>query len=139
MIDYLRGDQATGITAPDLSKTCSFAEHIVRARGKRTQYTSVSLDPTRITDFGEVLYHLKQPELQVDAHELVEHAAVMTTLRQTVESEDKAERARAIQALRYARKRVEGLVRWKFNTGSIAQKDLINWAGSQVQKYFVKV
>ena len=53
--DYFRQDKETGFTAPDLSKNCTDAEHIVRARGKRTQLTSVSLAPTKIHDFGPKL------------------------------------------------------------------------------------
>lgn len=51
--EYFRRDQGDEISPPDLSKECSFAEHIVHARGKRTQYTSVSLDLAKIKDFGE--------------------------------------------------------------------------------------
>jgi hypothetical protein len=43
--DYFRRDQAVGVAAPDLLKDCSYAEHIVHARGKRTQLTGISLDP----------------------------------------------------------------------------------------------
>jgi len=39
--DYFRQDQSDGISPPDLTKNTTFAEHIVRARGKRTKYTSV--------------------------------------------------------------------------------------------------
>jgi hypothetical protein len=35
---YYRKDQSSGITAPNLAKCCSYAEHIVSARGKRDQY-----------------------------------------------------------------------------------------------------
>ena len=37
------------------SRSIAPAEHIVRARGKRTKYTSVSLDPDKIDDFGPTL------------------------------------------------------------------------------------
>ena len=64
--DYFRRDQADGVTAPDLSKDCSYAEHIVRARGKRTQLTSVSLDPQKINDFGPALYRALRPDIDGD-------------------------------------------------------------------------
>ena len=60
--EYFRRDQSDGISPPDPSKVCTFAEHIVRARGKRTNYTSVSLDPSKIRDFGDALYRLKRAE-----------------------------------------------------------------------------
>jgi hypothetical protein len=41
---YFRRDQRDGVGPPDLSKVCTYAEHIVHARGKRTQFTSVSLN-----------------------------------------------------------------------------------------------
>jgi len=50
---YFRRDQRDGISPPDLSKVCTYAEHIVHARGKRTQFTSISLDLAKIRDFGD--------------------------------------------------------------------------------------
>ena len=75
--DYYRGDQRAGITAPDLSNRCEFAEHIVRARGKRTAYTSVSLDKNAIEVFGECQYVLLRDPLDKDKHGLVEHAELV--------------------------------------------------------------
>jgi hypothetical protein len=46
---------------------------------------------------------------------------------------------RAIQALRYAQRRKEGLVSWSFITTGVARKDLIAWAERKVQAYFVRV
>jgi hypothetical protein len=135
---YYRRDQASGITAPDLSKAVTFAEHIVRARGKRTQFTSTSLDAVKIRDFGDALYQLRDDALASDGHALVEHEKLMTSLRATVASSDKAERARAIQALRYAKKRLEALVHWTFDTSGVEPKNLINWAGPRVQPYFAR-
>ena len=134
--DYYRRDQAPGVTAPDLSKDCSYAEHIVRARGKRTQFTSVSKDPSRIRDFGPVLYQVIQRQIDADGHLLVEHAELMQELRRIAESNDKAERIRAVQAKRYAKQRVEGLIRWNFDTAAVERSNLIAWAFVRVQKYF---
>jgi hypothetical protein len=118
---------------------CTFAEHIVHAKGKRTQFTSVSLDLTRIKDFGDTSYRLKREETERDRHEVVEHEALLAELQRVAKEEEKAERQRAIQALRYARERKEGLVRWKFDTTGVDRKDLINWAYGRVQGYFAKV
>jgi hypothetical protein len=136
--DYFRRDQADGVTAPDLSKDCSYAEHVVRARGKRTQLTSVSLDSKKLSDFGPVLYRVLRPDIDGDGHAIVEHAELMQQLRATAESSVKEERVRALQAQRYARRRQEGLVRWNFSLGGIERKDLITWAFRNVQKYFNK-
>ena len=136
--DYYRRDQQDGVTAPDLSKTCFYAEHIVRARGKRTQYTSVSLDPERIADFGPALYAVLRDRVQAEEHVLVEHDDLLRHLRLIAERQTKAERARAIQALRYARLRLEGLVEWRFNTSGVERKDLIAWAHRHIQEFFHK-
>jgi hypothetical protein len=136
--DYFRRDQDGGITAPDLAKDCTFAEHIVRARGKRTQLSSVALEPERIRDFGPVLYRALSAEMLADGHSLVEHAALLSALRATATSATKEERARAIQTQRYARRRTEGLVQWSFDTAAVERKDLISWAFGKVQKYFTK-
>ncbi len=71
--EYYRRDQQDGISPPDLSKECSFAEHIVHARGKRTQFTSVSLDLSKIKDFGDADYRLDRQKTEGDGHRIVEH------------------------------------------------------------------
>src|SRR5436190_20886604 len=103
--EYFRRDQRDGISPPDLSKDCTFAEHIVHARGKRTQFTSVSLDLTKIKDFGDTDYRLEREPTARDGHTLVEHEALLAELRRVVREEEKAERLRAAQALRYASRR----------------------------------
>ncbi len=134
--DYYRGDQKAGITAPDLSKDVEYADHIVKARGKRTQFTSVSKEPGKIADFGETLYHLQQEKLGADDHHLVEHQQLVDALREQARSTEKAAKLKAVQAIRYAKKRAEGLVDWRFDTSGVQPKDLITWAGSKVQAYF---
>ncbi len=139
MPPYYRRDQDSGISAPNLRKHCSYAEHIVSARGKRDQYTSVSLDPNKIREFGNRLYRLLSEKLLEDGHSLVEHHVLLASLRETADTEKKADRARALQALRYAKKRREGLICWRFDTSSVATKDIISWAFSKVRDYFVGV
>lgn len=136
---YYRRDQSNGITPPNLAKFCSYAEHIVSARGKRDQYTSVSLNPNKIRIFGEKLYRLLKKKLSDDGHNLVEHNVLLESLRKIAATEVKADRGRALQALRYAKKRKEGIISWDFNTGSIAKKDIILYAYSKIQAYFVGV
>jgi hypothetical protein len=137
--DYFRRDQADGISPPDLAKDCSYAEHIVHARGKRTRYTSVSLSPDLIRDFGTTLYKLKRAQVVNDGHVLIEYNALVIALQQVAVKGDKADRERAIAALRYAKRRKEGLVEWQFNIASVPRKDIITWAMHHVQSYFVKV
>jgi len=108
--NYFRGDQDDGISAPDLNQRATFAEHIVHARGKRTQFTSVSLDQNAIRDFGEVVYQLRRNEAERDRHQIVEHERLLADLRQAAESTDKGDRVRALQAIRYVRSRRAGRV-----------------------------
>jgi hypothetical protein len=137
--DYFRRDQRHGISPPDLSKDCTFAEHIVHARGKRTRYTSVSLDLSRIRDFGDTDYRLERDKAVGDGHALVEHEALTAELRRVVREGEKADRLRAAQALRYATRRKEGLVSWSFDTAGVDRKDLIAWAQKRVQPYFIRL
>jgi hypothetical protein len=137
--EYFRRDNKRGVSAPDLSKECTFAEHIVHARGKRTQFTSVSLDLSKIRDFGDTDYRLIQDRLVADRHTLVEHESLVESLREAVRGEEKAERLRAAQALRYATRRKEGLVTWAFDISGVARKGLITWAEKKVQVYFARV
>ena len=139
MREYFRCDQRDGISPPDLSKDCTFAEHIVHARGKRTRFTSVSLDLTKIRDFGDTDYRLERQKLLDDQHRLVEHEVLIDELRRVIREGEKAERLRAVQALRYATKRKEGLVDWSFDITRVARKDLISWAESRVQPYFTRL
>jgi len=137
--DYFRRDQERGITAPDLSKDCALAEHVVRARGKRTRFTSVSLDKTKIDDFGPSLYLALRPPIATDGHSIIEHSDLMAALRTSAASSDKAERVRALQAIRYAQRRKEGLIDWRFNLDGIERKDYVSFAYSSIQKYFSRV
>jgi hypothetical protein len=106
---YFRRDQRDGISPPDLSKICTYAEHIVHARDKRTQYTSVSLDLAKIRDSGDTSYRLKREDAEIDGHAVVEHELLLAELHRVAKEQQKAERQRAIQAIRYARQRMEGL------------------------------
>jgi hypothetical protein len=137
--EYFRRDQRRGVSPPDLSKDCTFAEHVVHARGKRTRFTSVSLDLTKIRDFGDTNYRLERQKLLDDQHTLVEHEILIDELRRVIREGEKAERLRAVQALRYATKRKEGLVDWSFDFSRVARKDLISWAESQVRPYFTRL
>ena len=138
ILQYFRRDQSDGVTAPDLRKTGTYAEHIVRARGKRTQLTSVSSNLSRVKDFGDTTYRLKRPDLDADGHLLIEHQKLLDELRKSASTSLKEERARAIQALRYAERRSEGLIEWKFDTSGVEPKDAITWAFNKIQKYFTK-
>ena len=138
LIDYFRKDQEDGVTAPDLSKDCTYAEHIVKARGKKTQLTSASVDASKIHDFGPVLYKTVSGEINQDNHAIVEHDELLEALRSSAELNKKEERARAIQALRYAKRRLEVLIKWNFSIASIERKNLITWAFTNIQKYFRK-
>ncbi|HUY90246.1 MAG TPA: hypothetical protein VMV10_16025 [Pirellulales bacterium] len=137
--DYFRRDQRSGISPLNLAKDCTYAEHIVHARGKRSQFTSVSLDLSNICDFGDADYKLKREVIATDGHTLVEHEALIAELRRVAKEEAKEDRLRAVQALRYATRRKEGLVSWSFDLSGIARKDLISWAEKSVQKYFAQV
>lgn len=136
MSDYFRGDNRTGITPPDLSKDVDYADHIVKARGKRTQFTSVSKDPIKIRDFGDQLYKLKREKVDADGHILIENETLMASLREQARSQDKAAKLKAVQALRYAKKRLEGLVTWSFKIHGIERTNMITWAAGQIQPYF---
>ena len=133
---YFRRDQKVGVTPPDLSSQATYAEHIVRARGKKSRYTSVSLDPTKIDDFGDVLYELKRPAADNAGHKIVEHAVLMNELQQVAKTGVKEARLRALQAVRYARRRAEGLVEWALDHSKVADKDRIKWAATQIAPYF---
>jgi len=137
--DYFRRDQRDGVSPPDLSKDCTFAEHIVHARGKRTQFTSVSLDLSKNRDFGDTNYKLQRDKTVSDGHSLVEHEALLAELRRSVREAEREDSDRAARALVYATRRKEGLVNWAFNISSVARKDLIAWALGRVQEYFTRV
>lgn len=134
--EYYRRDQKGGITAPDLSKQCTVAEHIVRARGKRTKYTSISLDPDKIDDFGPTLYEALCSEILSKNHLIIEHNALIESLKSAASNGEKSDRRKAIQAQVYAKRRREGLIEWTFDTTNVERKDLITWAFAQVQNFF---
>src|SRR5208337_1463997 len=87
---YFRRDQKDGVSPPDLSKVCTYAEHIVRARGKRTQFTSVSLNLAKTRDFGDTDYRLNRERAEDDGHNVVEHEALLSELQRVARTEEKA-------------------------------------------------
>ena len=137
--EYFRRDRSAGVTAPDLTKLCSVPEHVVRARGKKTNFTSVSLDLARLQDLGEAEYRLDSGQTEADRHRIIEHHVLISMLRDVCQNSDKQERARALQGIRYVKSRLEALVEWKFDISAVARKDVITWAYSRIQKYFTKI
>jgi hypothetical protein len=135
---YFRRDRNDGISPPDLSKDCSYSDHIVHARGKRTQFTSLTLDLDKCRDFGECSYKLLREDAENDDHKIVEHEHLLAELQLAVSEGKKLERLKAIPALRYARARKEGLVDWHFDISRIERKEVVNWAYKHIQKYFVR-
>jgi hypothetical protein len=136
--DYFRRDQADGVTPPDLSKDSSPVDHIVRARGKRTNFTSVSLDPTKISIFGPTLYRLATAKVLEDGHVVIGHDNLMDELRKVAQQATRGEKTKAIQAQRYARMRQECLVNWNFDISRVDRKNLLTWAWQAIQQYFSK-
>jgi hypothetical protein len=135
---YFRGDGAAGVTAPNLENRCSLADHVVRARGKKTAYTSVSLSDAIVARFGLVLYRLDDKSLASKGHVLVTHSELIALLKQEAQSTAKAERIKAIQARRYVERWREGVVDWRFDYSAVDRSKLITWAYQQVQAYFAK-
>lgn len=136
---YFRRDQKDGITGPNLAHRCTYAEHIVHARGKVTQYTSITLDGQKCRDMGEATYRLLRPEVDDAGHAVVEHVMLVTELEKVARSEEKADRLRAIRALQYAKRRLEGLVEWKIDISLIAPKDVMERGRKEASKFFSKV
>jgi hypothetical protein len=68
-----------------------------------------------------------------------EHEELIANLTGVAKAETKAERNKALQALRYARLRREGIVTWTFETASVPRKDLITRAFDHVQPFFRRV
>ncbi len=136
---YFRRDQKDGISPPDLSKECTFAEHIVHARGKRTRYTSVSLDLTKVRDFGEADYRLDRELTEKNGHVVVENEVLIAELQKVAKEADKADRLRAVRAIIYATRRKEGLVNWSFDISKVARKDIITLGRTWIQAYFTRI
>lgn len=137
--EYFRQDQRDEVTPPNLGKESSYAEHIVHARGKRTRYTSLSTDPTCIRDFGPQLWRFHEAPAAADGHRVLPHDALLTALRQELNSQDPAAQDLAARALPRAPKRKEALVLWDFDVSRVSRKELSDWARPHVQKYFSRV
>lgn len=88
---------------------------------------------------GEADYRFEREKAGGDGHELIEHETLIGELKRAARDEHHAERLRAVQAIRYASRRKEGLVEWTFDTTGVARKDLINWAKTQVRPFFTRL
>lgn len=136
---YYRRDQKAGITPPDMTCQCSYAEHIVRARGKKSRFTSMSLDPAKIKhDFGEALYELKRPAADKAGHLVIEHPALMAELHKMAKNNVKEDKLRALAAIHHARRRAEGLVDWALDVSTVPAKNRFKWTANQIRPYFTK-
>jgi hypothetical protein len=137
--EYFRRDQTDGITPPNLTDESTYAEHIVHARGKRTRYTSLSIDPATIVEFGPQLWRLLQPKIQDGGHGVLGHDDLVTTLRaETRSSPDPAARELASRALPRTLRRREALVLWRFDVSRVPRKELSEWARPHVRPYFAR-
>jgi len=88
---------------------------------------------------GEATYRLRRPEVDDALHTVVEHPELIKELESVARSSDKDDKIRAVRALQYAKQRLEGLVHWKIDISSVARKDLIERARSEVSKFFSRV
>jgi hypothetical protein len=139
--EHYRRDQVDGISPPNLDDVSSYAEHIVHRRGKRTKFTSVSIDPSCIgRDWGDQLWRLNEPMLPPDGHVLIHHEELIAHLRhESVAGLDEA-RELAMRAVERARKRKEALVDWRgFELSRVERKERLAWAAIHVRPYFSKV
>jgi hypothetical protein len=73
---------------------------------------------------SRTLYSLRlnREKAENDGHALVEHEALIQELRKVSREDQKTERLRAIQALRYATRRKQGLISWSFDRSGVARK-----------------
>ena len=94
------------------------------------------MDPDKIDDFGPTLYQALCPEILGKGHAVIEHDALIRSLRTAALDGDRLDRRKALQAQRYAIRRREGLIDWTFDTTLVQRKELITWAFTQVQSFF---
>ena len=137
--EYFRRDREGGVTAPDLSKDCHWAAHVVRARGRRSRFTSVSLDKAKIEIFGPSLYLALRDKIEEEGHNIIEHNTLLEALRSQAHSTEKADRLQALQAIRYSTARKEGLIDWNFDTSRVERKDIITYGYKSVQQFFREI
>ncbi len=140
-LPYYRGDSSKGITPPNLAVESTIPEHIVRARGKKTNFTSVSLDKDKVKSFGDAIYTLLNDILHTDMHKLIEHKQVLESLRTFAKGDDPKQKDLALRAIPRAKSNLEGLIRWNFKIPSDVggSTKLISWVSPKVQKYFDKL
>lgn len=87
-------------------------------------------------DFGPVLYEALTKELKSNGHRLIDHQTLINSLREAAKGGDKQDRVRAVQALRYASRRREGLVIWSLDHSLIDRKNVFEWTRSKISPYF---
>ena len=136
--DYFRRDQSDEITPPNLGNESTYAEHVVHARGKRTQYTSLSTDPASIKDFGPQLWRFHEALAAAAGHRVLDPPSLVMALRRELGSKDLRARELAARALPRATQRKEALVLWAFDTTRISRKELSEWARPHMRQYFTR-
>ena len=135
---HFRNDSPNGITPPNPDANVSHVDHITKARGKRTQFTSVSQDADSIRHFSGELYRCSRIAVQGDGHTFVEHNDLVDGIRQTILKSRREEKIKAERALQYTTRAKEALINWKFDFRRVPRKDRITRCGDQIQAYFTQ-
>ncbi|GAA4422411.1 hypothetical protein GCM10023155_06000 [Bremerella cremea] len=135
---HFRKDSPNGITPPNPDVSVSPVDHITKARGKKTQYTSVSESEDSIRHFSGQCYRCESSEIVSEGHEVLLHADLLMLLRTTALGAQRAEKIKAERALQLATRAREALIDWKFDLKGVARKDRITHSASQIQKFFVR-
>jgi len=63
---HFRKDSSNGITPPNPDARVSYVDHVTKARGKRTQFTSVSEAADAIRHFAGDLYRCSRVRLALN-------------------------------------------------------------------------
>lgn len=134
-MQHYRGDQDKGITAPNLGLDVTFAEHVVKARGRKSNYTSVSENRAAAQIFGKV-YTLDEIGLRNDGHQLFCSISIQKSLQDTIKSGGPQAQL-ALRAVPRVAKNSECLIKWDFKIPSkFTGGSLISWTYNTIQKYF---
>ena len=108
------------------------------ARGKRTQFTSVSESDDAIKHFSGELYRCSQTQITGDGHTFVEHSSLVDSLREEILRSRRGDKIKAERALQYATRAREALIDWQFDFRRVLRKDRITRCGTQIQPYFTR-
>lgn len=113
----------------------SIVDHITKARGEKTQYTSVSDELQKLDQFQGVPWECNAIHIAQDLHIVIDFNTLIGLIQSSTERNTKKARART-----HATRAREHLIEWSFSLPSnLNSSTRITWLEKKITTYFKRI